>query len=130
MKSILVILSQGPLGGQRILESLSATLVLATFGHQVKVCLLGDAIHLLNRPLALNPPLADQDKALQPSNFNTSNVFKSAHAMLESFEFYDLLPILVAGNSSHADIINPAIEIENIHLSPDLLNQFDQVLYW
>lgn len=112
MKSILVILSQGPLAGQRFIEALSATLVLATFGHQVKVCLINDAV------LLLQPPNTLLHQAF----------FKSTYAMFESFEFYDLLPVWVANHQIPK--ISTAIETQSIELNAQLLQQFDQVLYW
>lgn len=124
MKSILVIFSQGAGAGQTLLEALSATMVLATFGLNVKVCLINEAISLLQAPIHSSTPDYPQP-------------FKSAYAMLESFEFYDLLPIWVAHDQQaqsktrpQQPQLNTTIEYEQIALHPDLLLQFDQVLYW
>lgn len=122
MKSILVILSQGAGAGQTLLEALSATMVLATFGLNVKVCLINEAISLLQAPI-------------YPTSPDYPLPFKSAYAMLESFEFYDLLPIWIAHDHQaqarpQQPPLHSAIEYESIELHPDLLLQFDQVLYW
>lgn len=118
MKSILVIFSQGAGTGQTLLEALSATMVLATFGLNVKVCLLNEAISLLQAPIRSSTPDYQQP-------------FKSAYAMLESFEFYDLLPIWVCQNQqAQLQHFSSSIEHELVDLDPALLSQFDQVLYW
>ena len=117
MKTVLVIISQGPLAGQRLLEALSATLVLATFGLDIKVCFKDEAIYLLNAP--------SDHSAVLPS-------FKSAYRMVESFEFYDLLPVLVVAtsNSQINALQKSNLEYQQVILDNALLNQFDQVLYW
>ena len=46
MKSVLVILTQANLNSLQVHESLSATMVLATFGAEVKVLLQGAALSL------------------------------------------------------------------------------------
>ena len=124
MKSILVILSQGAGAGQTLLEALSATMVLATFGLNVKVCLINEAISLLQT-------------SIHPTSPDYPLPFKSAYAMLESFEFYDLLPIWIAHDhqtqtqtQTQQPPLHSAIEYEPIELHRDLLLQFDQVLYW
>mgnify|MGYP000181472455 FL=1 len=78
MKSVLVILTQPNLTSLQVNESLSATMVLATFGISVKVLLKDAALSLLNNQLEF-----DQFK----------QAFKIAANMVESFEFYDLTPI-------------------------------------
>lgn len=80
MKSVLVILTQSNLTSLQINESLSATMVLATFGISVKVLFKDAALSLLDNNLEF-----DQFK----------QAFKIAANMVESFEFYDLTPILV-----------------------------------
>ncbi len=114
---MLVIISQGPLAGQNLLEALSATLVLATFGLELKVCFKDDAIHLLKPP-----QLSEQ----------TPHNFKLAYGMVESFEFYDLFPVLVTTNSDsqHELLTLSPLEHQVINIDNVLLNQFDQVLYW
>lgn len=117
MKTVLVIISQGPLAGQNLLEALSATLVLATFGLEVKVCFKDEALHLLNAPA-----LDDQT----PQNF------KLAYGMVESFEFYDLFPVFVVANAtSQQQLLKQSqLEHEVVNFDDALLQQFDQVLYW
>ena len=51
MKSVLVILTQPNLTSLQVNESLSATMVLATFGISVKVLLKDAALSLLNNQL-------------------------------------------------------------------------------
>ncbi len=117
MKTVLVIFSQGPLAGQNLLEALSATLVLATFGLDIKVCFKDDAIQLLKQP---SDHLAAQSS------------FKSAYRIIESFEFYDLFPILVTTKlDNQIDVLkNTTLEYEQVTLDNALVSQFDQVLYW
>ena len=119
MKTLLVIISQSPLQGQLLLESLSAVMVLATYGIQVKILLTGDAIGLLK------VPFKSENKALDP--------FKSVHALIESFEFYDLLPLWVDQTTAaqHRLTLNDtAIEYELIQLGQELLGSFDGVFRW
>ncbi len=112
-----MIISQGPLAGQNLLEAISATLVMATFGLNVKVCFKNEALYLLN------PPSNTQQ---------LTNYFKSAYAMVESFEFYDLFPILVEAKlSSDLKLVDTSpLEHELVNIDHALLNQFDQVIYW
>lgn len=118
MKQTLVIFSQGALSGQNLLEALSATLVMATYGMPLKICFQGDAISLLQ------PPLESPDK--------TADFFKSAFAMIDSFEYYDVLPVWVWPQSFIATdfLANSPISHELIELDSDMLSQFDQVIYW
>jgi hypothetical protein len=80
VKTVLVILTQPNLTSLQINESLSATMVLATFGISVKVLFKDAAISLLNNKLQFN---------------QFRDAFKIASNMVESFEFYDLTPILI-----------------------------------
>lgn len=117
MKRILIIISQGPLAGQNLLETISATLVMATFGLTLKVCFRHEALYLMNAPSSIQ---------------QLPNYFKSAYAMVESFEFYDLFPILVETNSS-SDLKlleTSTLAHQIIKIDQALLNQFDQILYW
>ncbi|WP_026470515.1 DsrE family protein [Alkanindiges illinoisensis] len=119
MKSVLVIFSQGAASGQTLLEALSATMVLATFGLNVKVCLINEAISLLQAP---------HHTAISMSS---SPPFKSAYGMVESFEFYDLLPVWVCQKQqAQLQHLKTSIEYELVNLNPALLAQFNQVLYW
>lgn len=118
VKSVLVIVSQGSLAGQSVLEALSATMVLATYGLVVKVCLINDAISLLSAPR-------------RSIDATQSTAFKSAYHMVESFEFYDLLPIWIGRIPSQAEpVISTSIDYQLVKLDAAVLAQFDQVLYW
>lgn len=102
-----------------MLEALSATMVLATYGLAVKVCLINDAVSLLSAPHC------SVIEATQTS------AFKSAYHMVESFEFYDLLPLWIGQLPHQADpVIATSIDYQLVKLDPSLLSQFDQVLYW
>ncbi|NHC02822.1 hypothetical protein G9F31_03415 [Acinetobacter sp. 187] len=116
MKSVLVILTQANLNSLQVHESLSATMVLATFGCEVKVLLQDAALSLLKSELAF-----DQIK----------HAFKIASNMVDSFEFYDLTPILVESTQQqHPFVIQSEQEIEFIELNAELIQSFDHVLYW
>lgn len=116
MKSVLVILTQANLNSLQVHESLSATMVLATFGCEVKVLLQDAALSLLKSELAF-----DQIK----------HAFKIASNMVDSFEFYDLTPILVESTQQqHPFVIQSKQEIEFIELNAELIQSFDHVLYW
>ncbi|WP_109441109.1 hypothetical protein [Acinetobacter haemolyticus] len=116
MKSVLVILTQPNLTSLQINESLSATMVLATFGISVKVLLKDAALSLLDDQLAFD---------------SVQHAFKIASNMVESFEFYDLTPLLIETKNQQLNIVqNSAQEIEFIELTPELIQSFDHVLYW
>ena len=116
MKSVLVILTQPNLTHLQTHESLSATMVLATFGIPVKVLLKDAALSLLNNQLKFN---------------QLKHTFKLASNMVESFEFYDLTPILIERKNQNLEYIqNSDQEFEYIELSPEWLQSFDHVLYW
>jgi len=121
MKSLLVMLSPSPLAGQKLLESLTAVMVLATYGVRVQIVLVDDAIGLLRTPTASITPDA------QP------RPFKSAFALVESFEFYDLLPLWVdrAQQLEYQSVLN-ATETPYllVDMTPELLASFDGVLRW
>lgn len=116
MKSVLVILTQSNLTSLQINESVSATMVLATFGISVKVLLKDAALSLLNNKLEF-----DQFK----------QAFKVAANMVDSFEFYDLTPILVETKNQHLAIAQDSDqEIEFVEIQPEFIQSFDHVLYW
>ena len=51
--------------------------------------------------------------------------------MVESFEFYDLTPILVEIKNQQLPIIqNTEQEIEFIEIKPEFIQSFDHILYW
>ncbi len=116
MKSVLVILTQANLSSVQVHESLSATMVLATFGAEVKVLLQGAALSLLKTDLAFN---------------GLEHAFKVASNMVDSFEFYDLSPILVEAGDQQSPFVQASEqELEFIQLNAEFLQQFDHVLYW
>lgn len=116
MKSVLVILTQANLNTVQVHESLSATMVLATFGCNVKVLLQDAALSLLN-----------SDQAFE----SLKHAFKLASNLVDSFEFYDLSPIWIeTRNQSSIFVQHTSHEIEWIELTADLIQQFDHVLYW
>lgn len=116
MKTVLVILTQSNLTSLQVHESLSATMVLATFGCEVKVLLQDGALSLLASELEF-----DQLK----------HAFKIASNMVDSFEFYDLTPVLVEEKyRNHTFVNNSEQEIEFTTFDATLIQQFDHVLYW
>lgn len=123
MNSTLIIFSQGPLAGQSLLEALSASLVIATFGIPVTFCFQGDAIQLLKKTSRKSP--------------TDTLAFKSAQAMIESFEFYDVLPVWISPEGLSADqqyrekqLQNIEIEHEVRPLDANTLASFQRVIYW
>ncbi|WP_216934151.1 MULTISPECIES: hypothetical protein [unclassified Acinetobacter] len=116
MKSVLVILTQANLTSLQVHESLSATMVLATFGSEVKVLLQGAALSLLRSELQFD---------------QLQHAFKLASNMVDSFEFYDLTPILVEQKNQNSPFVAQSEqEIEFIELNPEFIQSFDHVLYW
>ena len=116
MKNVLIILTQANLATLQAHESLSATMVLATFGCDVKVVLQDAALSLLQSDLQF-----DQLK----------HVFKVASNMVDSFEFYDLSPIFVENQNKGSDfVVRSTQEIEFIELNSAYIQQFNHVLYW
>ncbi|OTG87144.1 hypothetical protein B9T31_05925 [Acinetobacter sp. ANC 4558] len=116
MKSVLVILTKSNLNSLQIYESLSATMVLATFGCDVKVLLQDAALNLLKSELQFN---------------SLKHAFKLASNLVDSFEFYDLSPIyLEKHQQSHLDVFKNHPDIEFIELNSQFIKQFDHVLYW
>jgi len=116
VKNILVILTQSNLNSLQVHESLSATMVLATFGSEVKVLLKGSALSLLKSDMVF-----DQFK----------QAFKIASNMVDSFEFYDLTPILVENKDKNSNfVIQSQQKIKFIHLDAEFIQSFDHVLYW
>jgi hypothetical protein len=116
VKSVLVILSHANLSSLQVHESLSATMVLATFGCEVRVLLQDAALSLLQADV----------------RFDTlKHAFKVASNMVDSFEFYDLTPILVESkHAEHPFVVQSQQEIKLVELNAELLTQFDHVLYW
>ena len=116
MKTVLVILTQANLTSLQVHESLSATMVLSTFGSEVKVLLKDAGLSLLKSELTF-------DALKQP--------FKAASNMVDSFEFYDLTPILIENKHKDASFVRQSEqELEFVELNSTLIQSFDHVLYW
>ncbi|RKG29525.1 hypothetical protein [Acinetobacter tianfuensis] len=116
MKTVLVILTQANLTSLQVHESLSAAMVLATFGSDVKILLQDAALSLLSSEIAF-----DQLK----------HAFKVASNMVDSFEFYDLTPVLVeTKDQQNAFVQASEQDIAFVELNSELMQQFDHVLYW
>ena len=116
MKSVLIILTQPNLTHLQTNESLATTMVLATFGIPVKVLFKDSALSLLQNHIDF---------------CQLKHTFKIASNMVESFEFYDLTPILIERKNQQIEYIqNSDQEFEFIDLTPEWLNSFDHVLYW
>lgn len=116
MKSVLVILTQANLGSLQVHESLSATMVLATFGAEVKVLLQGAALSLLHSEQQFDP---------------LKHAFKLASNLVDSFEFYDLTPVLVEQKEQHSPFVQQSQQaVEFIELNAGFIQSFDHVLYW
>lgn len=108
---ILAMISMGPLAGLRLNEAIAAIMVLATYGHTIQIVLCGDAVQLLEAP---QTPAID-------------NVFKSVSGMIESFEFYDLLPVWItdAPPPQQALIDYRVVTLQDINVP-----QFTHILRW
>ena len=116
MKSVLVILTQANLANLQVHESLSATMALATFGCEVKVLLQDAGLSLLNSELQFE---------------QLKHAFKIASNMVDSFEFYDLTPVLVEKKLQNSHFVAQAQQdIEFIELNSEFIQFFDFVLYW
>ena len=116
MKTVLVIINQANLNNLQVHESLSATMVLATFGCEVKVLLQGAGLSLLKSEFAFE---------------GLKHAFKLASNLVDSFEFYDLTPVLVEIKNKNSPFVTDSQqEIEFIQLNRELIQSFDQVLYW
>lgn len=116
MNTVLVILTQLNLSSLQVHESLSATMVLATFGCEVRVLLQDGALSLLASELEFN---------------QLKHAFKIASNMVDSFEFYDLTPVLI--EEQHRDnpfVQHSAQELEFTEFNAALIQQFDHVLFW
>lgn len=114
MKKILVILQQANMQDLQALESISAVMVLATFGHEVRILFKDAALSLLQQDMQF---VADQ------------MLFKLASNMVDSFEYYDLLPILIEQNNrGHYFVQKTQHELEFVELNAEFLQQFEQVM--
>ena len=114
---ILAIISHSPLSGQHLYEALAALMVLATYGQAVQLMFVGDAVQSLQQ---LPNPTPQPSEKFTPA-------FKSVQAMIESFEFYDLLPVWIADQPLP---MQPLVECVVISLNQLNLQQFKAVLTW
>lgn len=112
--TVLAMISQSPLSGQDLYEALSALMVLATYGQAVQILFVGDAISCLQQTV----PASQSD--LAPA-------FKSVQAMIESFEFYDLLPVWVADQPIPTQ---PLVDCVAVLLHQVNTQQFKAILTW
>ncbi len=116
MKTVLIILTTSNLLQFKSNESVALAMLLATFGHHVRVLLKQDALSLLQHELSFHAKT-------QP--------FKPASNMVDSFEFYDLYPILIEEKDQQSHWLKDSIhQIQHIKFNPEFLNQFDHVLYY
>lgn len=117
-QTVLAIVSASPLSGHHLYEALSALMVLATYGQAVQLLFVGDAVQSL---------YSRSDTAADTTADDTISPFKSVHAMIESFEFYDLLPVWVAGQTLPASTV---VECVAVALDQVRTDQFKAVLTW
>ena len=116
LKSVLVILTKANLNSLQVHESLSATMVLATFGCEVKVLLQDAALSLLQSDLQFD---------------SLKHAFKLASNLVDSFEFYDLTPILIEQKNQASPFVSKTQhDIEFVEFNSDFIAQFDHLLYW
>lgn len=116
MKNILVILTQANLTQLQAYESVSATMVLATFGSKVSVYFQENALSLLKNNLVF-------DKNIHR--------FKITSNLVDGFEFYDVEDLYVS-ETCKSNIFVQKTEHQLIftHLNAHFLTQFDHILYW
>ncbi|MEC7121125.1 MAG: DsrE family protein [Pseudomonadota bacterium] len=110
---VLVFLTQSALSGQTLYEAIAAIMVMATYGQVVQVAFCQDAID------SLNAQATDQAHGQQP--------FKSVQAMIESFEFYDLLPVWVCAERLPN---RPIVDCICMPMHQINTQQFKAVLTW
>lgn len=116
MSKILVIITQANLNQLNVNETLSAVMVLATFGIETNVLLQDAGLSLLNDKIQF-------DTAKHP--------FKVASNLLESFEFYDLLPVLIEEKyQANPFVKNSQIETKHIIFNDEFIQQYQHVLYF
>ncbi|WP_445115634.1 hypothetical protein [Acinetobacter sp. WZC-1] len=116
MKTVLVILTQPNLNSLQVHESLSAIMVLAAFGNEVRVLLQDAALSLLKPGLPFDP---------------VQQAFKVASNLVDSFEFYDLTPILIENkHRNDSFVLKSQQPLEFVDFNSGLIQSFDHVLYW
>lgn len=116
VKNILVIFNQANLTNLQTVESISASMVLATFGCNVSVLLKESALSLLKADLTFNAK---------------EHAFKIGSQLVDGFEFYDIETIYIQSkDKQHPYVLNTDHELHQITLNSTFLQQFDHVLYW
>lgn len=116
MSSVLVILNQPNLNQLSVVESLSATLVLATFGSEVSILLKDGGLSLLHSKLQFD---------------HLKHAFKPASKLVNSFEFYDIGPIYIQNKDKYSDFVtNSSQEFAFVNLNSSFIQTFDHVIYW
>lgn len=130
MKTVLVILTQSNWLHQNCNESIALAMLLATFGYNVKVLLKDEALSLLTRSDS-NRTLDQSSATLAITGFNADfHPFKPANLLVDSFDFYDLTPILI--DEQHKNnhwVCQSAHELEFIQFDAKFLAQFEHILY-
>jgi len=89
--------------------------------------------HLAKETLVLDSiktlVLDEADRMLDMGFYD--EIVKIASNMVESFEFYDLTPILIEEkNKDRHEVQNSDQDIELVNLLPEFVRSFDHVLYW
>ncbi|MBF7682415.1 hypothetical protein I2F27_03595 [Acinetobacter sp. B5B] len=116
MKKILVVFNQANVTQLQTIESISATLVFATFGHEVSVLLQDAALSLLH----------------PKERFNMQqHAFKLANNLLDSFDLYDIENIYIEQQQQeHLFVQHSTINVKPIVFNASFIDSFDQVIYW
>lgn len=116
MKKVLIVLSQANLHELTTIESVSAGMVLATYGSEVSILLRSAALSLLARDLIYQPTL---------------HPFKLASNLVDSFEFYDIESIYIEKEHKHHPwVIQATSSIKEIQFNREFIQQFHHILYW
>ncbi|MDQ8935775.1 hypothetical protein [Acinetobacter rudis] len=116
MRTVLIVLTQSNLTGLNIHESISATMVLATFGCKVSVLIQDAGLSLLKSECSFD---------------SLKHAFKAASQLVESFEFYDLTPVLIQNSDKHHPFVTQSTqEFEFVDVNSEFIQSFDYVLYW
>lgn len=116
MRTVLIVLTQSNLTNLNVHESISASMVLATFGCKVSVLLQDAGLSLLKSELTFD---------------SLKHAFKVASKLIDSFEFYDLTPILVQNKDKHSPFVTQSTqELDFVEVNREFIQSFDHVLYW
>lgn len=116
MRTVLIVLTQSNLTSLNVHESISASMVLATFGCKVSVLLQDAGLSLLKTELSFD---------------SLKHAFKVASQLIESFEFYDLTPILVQNKDKDNPFVTQSSqELDFVDVNREFIQSFDHVLYW